>query len=124
MKQSKFFEPLAVHVASGHSIKAAAGLIGCAASTAYNLSADPAFRQRVHAIRTEVTFLTVGRLADAGTEAVDTLRELLNTSNEPTIRLNASKAILAALPAMTEFGELRSRIDEVEKTSTRLRIAP
>ncbi len=121
MINSKFFEPLAVHVASGRTIKDAAKLIKCAEQTAYNLSCDPSFRHRVAEIRSEITTRAVGRLADTAALAVDTLRELLGATNEPSIRLNASKAILAALPTMTEFGELRARIDAIE--NNRLRVA-
>lgn len=113
-KKSKFFELLAVQVAAGQSIRQAAALVGCSESTAYNFSCSSDFRQRVAAIRSEVTTQAVGRLADSAALAVDTLRELLDASNEPSIRLNASKAILAALPSITEFGELRSRLDAIE----------
>lgn len=123
MKKSKFFEALAVAVAGGQSIKAASSTVGCAVQTAYHVSADPMFRSRVSEIRSEITTQAVGRLADSAALAVDTLRELLDASNEPSIRLNASKAILAALPSMTEFGELRARIDAIENGNNKPRLA-
>lgn len=121
--KSKFFEPLALRVAAGLSIKAAADVVKCSTQTAYNISASPEFRSRVSEIRSEVTTEAVGRLANAASQAVDTLVELLDRSNDPSIRLNASKAILAALPTMTEFGELRSRIDAIESGTTKPRLA-
>lgn len=117
MKKSKYFEPLAVAVAGGATIKAASSTAGCAIQTAYHISADDDFRQRVAALRSEMTTLAVGKLADSAALAVDTLRELCDAANEPSVRLNASKAILAALPTMTEFGELRKRIDAIESGS-------
>jgi len=120
MKKSKFFDRLAVAVAGGQTIKAASATVGCAQQTAYHISADPDFRQRVAELRSEMTTLAVGKLSDAASQAVDTLRELLDPANEPSVRLNASKAILAALPTMTEFGELRSRIDAIENHGPRL----
>lgn len=122
MTKSKFFEPLATHVAAGHTIKTASKLVNCAEQTAYNVSADREFRQRVAEIRSEITYQACGRLADAASQAVDTLRELLDAANDPKDRLTAAKAILAALPGMTEFGELRARIDALESTS-QLRLA-
>jgi hypothetical protein len=122
-KPSKFFEPLAVQVSAGYSIRAAADVIGCALQTAYNISASHEFKQRVAEIRSEITYQAVGRLADSASLAVDTLRELTDAANEPSIRLNASKAILAALPTMTEFGELRARVDAIESGSTKPRLA-
>ena len=117
MKKSKFFAALAVQVAAGATIKSAADVAGCSVQTAYNLSSDHAFRQRVAAIRSEATTAAVGKLSDAAVQAVDTMRELLGVAHEPSIRLNASKAILAALVPMTEFGELRARVQKIESES-------
>jgi len=121
--KSKFFEPLAVSVAGGSSIKAGAVNVGCSLQSAYNISATAEFRQRVSEIRTELTTEAVGKLTSACTAAVDTLRELLGPENEPNIRLNASKAILASVGPMSESGELRARIDAIESQGTSLRIA-
>ena len=113
-KKSKFHELLAVQVAGGASIKASAESVGCNVQTAYNISSDPAFRQRVTELRTEITFESVGLLTTAASQAVATLIALLSESNEPSIRMNASKAILANLQGMAEFGELRARVDALE----------
>jgi hypothetical protein len=121
-KPSRFFEPLAVAVASGQTIRAAADVAGCATQTAYNISASHEFRQRVSEIRTEAVTAAVGKLSDAASEAVSTLRQLLDASNDPPVRLNAAKAILAAITPMAEFGELRQRLDSIENGS-QLRVA-
>jgi hypothetical protein len=123
MKKSKFFEPLAVAVAGGLSIKAAAAIVNCAVSTAYAVSADDDFRRRVSQIRTEAVAGAVGRLSDMASRAVDTLGELLDASNDPPVRLNAAKAILGAVGPMAEFAELRARIDAIEATGPGLRVA-
>jgi hypothetical protein len=113
--KSKFFELLAVAVASGASIRSSAGEIGCSESHAYHLSSTPEFRQRVFDIRSEITSQSVGRLTHAASQAAATLVSLLDASQEPNVRLNASKAILANLGPMAELGELRARIDALEK---------
>jgi hypothetical protein len=113
-KQSKFLEPLAIHVAGGSSIKTSAEIVGCSLQTAYNTSATAEFRQRVSAIRSEVASSTVGTLTLAASEAASTLRSLLGESNAPAVRLNACKAVLASLSAISELGELRARIDALE----------
>ena len=113
--KSKFAEPLAIAVAAGSSIKAAAEAVRCSAQTAYNISATHEFRTRVSTIRTAMTAQAVGRLAAAASEAVDTLRSLLDATNEPSVRLNAAKAILANLGPISEHGELRQRIDQIER---------
>ena len=121
--KSKFLEPLAVLVAGGSSIKAAAGVVNCSEQTAYNLSSTPEFKSRVSEIRTELTTEAVGKLTSAATEAVDTLRSLLNAANEPNVRLNAAKAILANLGPISEANELRNRIDAIEHGATHLKVA-
>jgi len=117
MKKSKFFDALAVQVAAGSTIKCAANVAKCSVQTAYNVTADHAFRQRVAALRSEATTAAVGKLSAAATQAVDTMRELLDLTDEPSIRLGAAKAILAALGPMTEFGELRARVQKIESES-------
>ena len=123
MKTSKNLQILAGVVATGATVKSAAETIGISASAAYQISCTAEFRIEVARLRTEIVTAAVGKLSDGAAEAVDTLRSLLTEDNEPAIRLNASKAILAALPTMSEFGELRKRIDEIESTPTSLKVA-
>ena len=113
-KKSKFFELLAVEVAGGATIKAAANVVHCSIHTAYHCSADPEFNQRVAAIRSEAIAGAVGRLSTVASQAVDTLVSLMGLANDPPIRLNAAKAILVQLGPLTELGELRARIDALE----------
>lgn len=119
-KPSKFFEPLSMAVASGNSIRAAATLCNCSEQTAYNLSATAEFKSRVSAIRSEIVSQAVGIITDAATQAAATLQELLGPANEPSTRLNASKAILNALQPLSELGELRARIDKIERQELRV----
>ena len=120
-KKGKFFELLAVEVASGSTIKAAAKTVGCALQTAYNISGDPAFNQRVGVIRSEAITSAVGRLSTVASQAVDTLVSLMGLENEPSVRMNAAKAILLQLGPLTELGELRERIDRLE--GSKLKVA-
>jgi hypothetical protein len=108
-------ESLALAIASGSTIKDAAALVGCSERSAYRHSATPKFRQRVNELRSEITCQAVGRLTQAASQAADTLVSLLDASQEPNVRLNASKAILANLGPMAELGELRARVDALEK---------
>lgn len=111
---SKFLEPLAMAVASGNSIKAACEIVVCSIQTGYNLSCTDVFKARVSAIRSEITEQSVGKLTDASVLAVSTIISLLGPANEPSVRLNAAKAILANLGPLSELGELRARIDRIE----------
>lgn len=59
--------------------------------------------------------IAVGRLSSAASQAVDTLVQLLSPHNKPSVRLNAAKAILLQLGPLSELGELRARIDRLER---------
>ena len=119
-KSGKFRELLAIQIACGVSVKVAAVKVGCSLSRAYNISCDPDFRKEVTAIRTEAITRSVGKLSRASSRAVDVLHDLLSAKNTPGVRLNAAKAILAAVAPMTQFGEFRSRLDVLEQTKLRI----
>ena len=112
----KFMELLAVAVAGGQTVKAAAESCSCSERQGYRISATPEFKSRVSAIRAEMTSQAVGELSAAASEAVATIRELLASTNEPSVRLNAAKAILNALGPLSELGELRSRLEALEQS--------
>lgn len=108
-------ELLAIKVAAGFSVRAAAAEAGVSESTGYRASAKPEFKRRVSELRTESAQAAVGKLSDAASRAVETLVELLDKSEEPTTRLQASKAILSQNLRMAEQLELRQRLDDIEK---------
>ena len=116
-RDSGSFEALAVAIAAGATVRAAADELGIAERTAYRQSGSPEFKCRVSAIRAELTFAAVGSLAAGASEAVATIRELLTAENEPAIRLNAAKAILTQLGPLSELGELRQRLEALEAKS-------
>lgn len=111
----RFFELIAVAVAAGTSVKAAAESCGCSERQGYRISATQDFKNRVSELRSEMTNNAVGELSAAASEAVACIRELLADTNEPSVRLNAAKAILNALGPLSEFGELRARLDALER---------
>ncbi len=114
MANSGKFENLALLLASGTSIKAAAVQLGIGSRTAYRIASSDKMKNRVASIRTEVASGTVGVLTLAASEAASALRELLDSSNPPAVRLNSAKAVLASLSSISELGELRARIDRLE----------
>lgn len=123
MKKSKHLEILASHVAMGKTIRAAAELIGISEATAYAISSTDEFRQAVTRLRSEAVYAAVGALSDAASQAVATLQELLSPEHEPSVRLNAAKAILNTVAPFSEHHELRQRIDAIESQGTGLRVA-
>ena len=123
-KNGKFLESLALRVAAGKTIAAAAEEIGCSTSHGYTLSASAEFRQRVSEIRAAMTDAAVGELTAGAAEAVATLRELLGKEFDPSIRMNAAKALLTQLGPVSEANEIRQRLSELEQqTPTLLKVA-
>ena len=111
----RFFERLAAHVAAGSTVRAAAEACGCSERQGYRVSATPEFRTRVSELRAEMTSRVVGALSAAAAEAVATIRTMLGSEYDPSVRLNAAKSILNALGPMSELAELRQRIDALER---------
>ena len=108
------FELLAVAVASGQSIKDAASAMGLSKPRAYHVSSSEAFRSRVSEIRQAALDQAVGRLNEAATKAVAALVAVLDTG-APRDRIVAAKSILSLLPGLSELGEIRARLDRLER---------
>jgi hypothetical protein len=122
-KIGKFLEPLALRVASGRTIAAAAEEIGCSTSHGYTLSSSPEFRQRVGELRSAMTDQAVGELAAGAAEAVSTLRALAREGSEPSVRLQAASKLLALLGPISEANEIRRRLSELEQQTPILKVA-
>ena len=101
MKQNRT-ERLAVAVATGSTIRAAAAGIGISQRTGYRLCKEPEFEKRVREIRGEITVAVVANLTDAASDATETLRALLSEDQSPTVRISAAKSILQNLTPLSE----------------------
>jgi hypothetical protein len=113
--ESKFFELLAVEVACGASVAEAARRCECSDRQARRIVAEEAFKARVHELRAEIVRNTVGRLTAASERAAKRLDELLD-SDRPVVAIQAAKAIQSALKPTSELGELRERLDALERS--------
>lgn len=109
------FEPLALAVAAGDTIKAAADKCGIPLSTAYHTTSGEPFKQRVIALRTEATQAALGQMTDGLVTAVATIKALMAETNEPKIRLDAAKAMLTNHAALANVAELRERLEKLEQ---------
>jgi lambda repressor-like predicted transcriptional regulator len=72
------------------------------------------FRRQVEDARAELISRTVGRLADATTDAVATLRALLDTNYPPSVRLGAARAILEMATRYREAETMEQRLATLE----------
>ena len=109
-------DALAAAIAAGTSVKDAARAAGVSERTAYRRQRDPEFRRRVAEIRSSFMSDAAGRLAEASTEAVSTLKALLTASSD-SVRLSAARAILEIGPKLREHTELEGRISALEKSA-------
>ena len=108
----RFLDLLVAQVASGKTIRAAADEISCSQRQGYRIAATPAFRQRVSELRSAALDASVGKISDATVKAVEKLIVLLD---DPHSALGAAKAILANVAPLSELGELRQRLDRLER---------
>ena len=104
---------LVAALAGGATVGQAATVAGVGERTAYRRLAEPDFRRDMTYARDELLTQTVGRLAEAGTEAVATLRGLLGAESE-SVRLGACRAILELGAKLRESEELAERLAVVE----------
>lgn len=112
--KSRYFEVLAAEIAAGVPIRQAAAKVSCCESTAYRMAATTEFKTRVSELRSSAMDLALGQLSEASSQAVATMVELLE-SDDDSVRLRASTAILDRFSKISEQIDLRTRIEEVEK---------
>ena len=107
---------MAMLVSGGVSIRDAAEIVNCAEQTGYNIARTTEFRQLVCELRTAQTGIAAGKLSKAATLAVDVLEEIaVDKKQTAAARVSAANSILSKLGPVTELGELRARLDVIER---------
>ena len=106
-------ESLAVALATGQTLRAAAVTAGIAERTAARRWSDPSFRRRVGDLRGQLVNAAVGKLADGMGDAADMLRKLLAADSE-NVRLGAARSLIELGVKLRESVELEERITEIE----------
>jgi hypothetical protein len=107
-------ESLALAVATGQTLRDAAGLAGVAERTATRRWAEPEFRRRVAELRGELVGRALGKLADGMNDAAQTLHKLLKAKSE-AVRLGACRGLLELTVKLRESVELEQRVAELER---------
>ena len=107
-------EALALALAAGQTLRAAAPAAGVSERTAARRWADPAFRRRVAELRGEMVHRALGRMADGMAEAADVLRQLLAAKSE-SVRLGAARSLLELGVKLRESVELEERLLALEE---------
>jgi hypothetical protein len=106
-------EALALALAAGQTLRAAAPAAGVSERTAARRWADPDFRLRVSELRGEMVHRALGRMADGMAEAADQMRALLAADSE-SVRLGAARALLELGVKLRESVELEARLVDLE----------
>lgn len=101
-------------LASGSSVEDAAKAAGVSVRTAYRRLADPLFARRLAEARDELISGALSELVQSASEAVATLRALLNASDE-RVRLGAAKSTLEQLLRLRETLALSQRLATLER---------
>jgi hypothetical protein len=113
-KKSRYTQTLAMAVATGQTIKAAAQMAGCSEDMAYRISRSNEFKQAVSEVRAEALHAAVGVLSAAATRAAGVMVELME-DQDPKIRLAACSKLMDRIVPMTELHELRQEIQELRE---------
>jgi hypothetical protein len=113
--RKKAEDALLLALACGASVESAARQCGLSERTVYRRLAEPAFRQRLQQLRTDMVQRTAGALTAAATEAVRTLLELQKAAAPPAVRLGAARSILEIGIKVREAADLEERLSALEQ---------
>jgi hypothetical protein len=107
-------ERVAVALASGRTVAAAARDCRVNADTVWTWMKQPAFQARVAELRQSLTDSAIGRLASMmADQAADALLRLLSAESD-VVALDAVKAVYDLFVNVTNASELKSRIEQLE----------
>jgi hypothetical protein len=106
-------ERVALLIAAGRSIKAAAAEARCGERTAHAWLEEPHYRSFISELRHRMLDEAVGSLVEATNHAVSTLTELLD-NDHVNVRLRAALGIIDAVVRLREYVELERRIAALE----------
>lgn len=104
---------LAVALAAGGTVTAAAAAAGVNRRTAHRKLRSPEFRRLVADLRGELVGRALGRLADNMTRAADTLAGLLDDP-DPRLRLRTARAVLTLGARLRDSVDLTDRVRDLE----------
>jgi hypothetical protein len=107
-------ERVACCLAAGYAVAKAARECSVGETTIWAWLKQPAFRERVAALRRELVDRAVGRLADLmANDAADALAKLLNAKSD-SVRLASVRSVFELFVNVTNAAELKDRIEKIE----------
>jgi predicted metalloendopeptidase len=108
-------ENLALAIAAGRTVADWARDNDVPDRTARTWSHSKEVRDRVDAVRRAVIDRTIGRLSEHATEAADQIAKLARDAASEAVRLQAARAVLAELMAVSNYSALEDRIARLER---------
>src|SRR4051794_29207472 len=105
---------LAVAIASGRPVSRWAKEKGIPERTAYMWSSLDEVKRQVKEIRARLTDEAVGRLISLSGGAVVVIGKLASGAESEAVKLQAARAILGELVAISSYAELRREIDDIK----------
>jgi hypothetical protein len=116
MPQNKAkYDALVMAVATGVSVIDWCKSTKVARSTASTWQRDPKFDRDVAAIRRQMLNEAVGKFTGAVGKVADGMIELAESASSEPTKLSAQRAVMENLIQMTEFGEVKKRLDSLEE---------
>jgi hypothetical protein len=109
------YESLVLAVATGVSIADWCRKTRTNRSTASKWQMEPEFDQAVNAMRRRLLNEAIGKFTGAVCRVADGMVELAERATSEPTKLAAQKAVLENLVEMTEFAEVKKRLDTLEE---------
>lgn len=107
-------DAVALGVARGLSVRAAAKAAGVSVSTGQRLSSAAGFDARVRKLRDKIVSRAIGRLSALALKSANRLGKLVDSADEE-IALKSARAILADLTSLKDQAELADRLTALEE---------
>jgi hypothetical protein len=108
------YEALVMAVATGISVADWCKSTKTARSTASTWQEDPQFDRDVAAIRRQMLNQAVGKFTGAVNKVADEMIQLAESATSEPTKLSAQRAVMENLVQMTEFAEVKKRLDSLE----------
>jgi hypothetical protein len=109
------YESLVLAVATGSTIAAWCKRTGTGRTTASGWQREPKFAEDVAKIRKMLLDEAVGKFTKAVSDVADGMIKLAGSATSEATKLAAQKAVLEHLIQLTEFAELKNRVEEIER---------
>jgi len=107
-------EQLALAIAMGASVEAAAERLGISKSTAYRRWRDPVVKRRVADLRRDITDRSIGQLVAGLADAITVARQLMRESETESLRLKAAALLIETGLRAAAIAQLEQRIADLE----------